>query len=647
MKRFFNRSRKPSSKPQPRKSRSLRFESLEDRRMKSANPLVGPATAAAATGTAASATVQATGVNPGKALGISEGSITLKSGTLYIQGSQTKNDTVTITIDKRGTASTADDLVRVTLSNNIIPLTASFSLASVTQLNVQTYGGDDFVDNQTSIPMFADGGAGNDVLLGGTGADTLFGGSGAGNDYMDGRAGNDTLIAGSGVDQMFGDDGTDWLYGAAGGKDYMFGGNGNDYLYGEGSNGFIFGGAGTDMIIDYTQTNVVYNDYGPNGAVVDQPENFDWFDKNLTDPTLRSLARLEYSEGNMQLDRTAMLNLFAEIGQDGTVSANEFADMKKIVGTNLQQPDYVNYLAARVVNGDPANAHYQGAALGNLKAGSTTTQLNDLTNKWFEGTDLPAIGNTGTTQVTYRQVSGSLFMNGPSYSDIDQGFVGDCYYMAALGETALRAPQIINNMFIDNGDGTYTVRFYNNTSEAFVTVNGMLPVQKNGTAYFAGWGFSDTGKNDYTNAVNELWVPLAEKAYAQLNESGWIGQDGTNTYQGIAVGYASMAYNEITAKPVTDYQITKPGPALITEIVQFLSFGEAVTLMTNTDSTKVGTGFVADHFYMVVGYDPTTQSIEIVNPHNKTDSSGEFVDFWVNWQTIGANFGWMMAGVAR
>jgi Ca2+-binding RTX toxin-like protein len=641
--------------------RTLRFEQMEDRRMKSVSPQMGAIIAAnelvkaptapsiASSTIASSATIGATGsnatspittVNKAPIFPMAKGSVWLDaSGTVYVQGTDATNDTVTISIDTKGTSSTADDMVKVVLSNVGLPVTYEFALASVKQLNVQTFAGDDYIDNQTSIPMFADGGAGNDVILGGTGSDLLFGGAGAGNDYIDGRAGNDTLIAGVGTDMLFGDDGNDSLYGAAGGQADMFGGNGNDSLYAEGSNGFAFGGAGTDTLIDYTGTNKLYQDYGPNEGVIDQPENFDWFDRNLTDPNLRSLVRLEYRD--MLFDRSDALNLFNEVAQDGTVSATEFSDLQKLAGTILQKPDYVDYLFARVVDGDPANAHYVGAPLGNLKAGSSATQLNELVDKWFEGTDLPGADSSAI----YEQVSGSLFMNGVSYSDIDQGSVDDCYYMAALGEVALHSPQTITNMFITNGDGTYTVRFYNGSSEAFVTVNGELPVEGSGTAEYAGWGFTDTTsvvKNQFNNAGNELWVALAEKAYAQLNESGWIGQDGTNSYLGIGIGAASTAYSQITGKSASETAISSPSSSLTTTLASIFNSGKALMLLSK--DTPMDTGYVSNHFYIVVGYDASTGLFEVVNPHNYTDSANESIVQWLNWSEIGRNFSYFAVG---
>jgi hypothetical protein len=662
----------------PINKRALRFEQLDDRRMLSASPQMGSLIAqnelvkaptagsissAAIVSSATSGKTAATSpavtpnfasslpityVNPIPIIGpIAKGTAWLdSSGMLYVQGTDSTNDTVIISIDTKGTASTADDMVKVVLSNSGFPLTYEFALASVKQLNVQTYGGDDYVDNQTSIVMFADGGAGNDVLLGGSGGDILFGGNGAGNDYLDGRAGTDILIAGVGNDMLFGDDGNDSLYGAAGGKDYLFGGNGNDNLYAEGTGGFAFGEAGTDSLIDYTGTNKLYQDYGPTEGVVDNPENFDWFDRNLADPTVRQLARLEYRD--MLFDRGDALNLFNEVAQDGTVSANEFSDLQKMAGTILQKPADVNYLFTQVVDGNTANAHYQGGALGNLKSGSSATQLNKLVDKWFEGTDLPTIGNTGTTAVAYQQVSGSLFVNGVNYYDVDQGSVDDCYFMAALGEAATDSPQSLTNMFIVNGDGTYSVRFYNGSSEAFVTVNGELPVvTSSGTAFFAGWGFTEPSttvvKNMFNNSGNELWVALAEKAYAQVNESAWIGQDNTNTYAGIGIGAASTAWSQITGKSASETAINGPSASIITTFAGIFNSGKALMLLSK--DTPPDPGFVSNHFYMVLAYNASSQLFEIINPHNCTDiGSNEAVTEWVGWNTIGKDFSYYAVG---
>ena len=110
-----------------------------------------------------------------------------------------------------------------------------------------------------------------------------------------------------------------------------------------------------------------------------------------------------------------------------------------------------------------ANAHYQGTTLGNLTAGSTGGKLDKLVHKWFLGADHPNAHdpNSPDLTITYTTASGTLFSgSGPQYSDVHQGNIGDCYFVATLGEVALRNPNAIQNMFIANSDGTFEVRFY-------------------------------------------------------------------------------------------------------------------------------------------------------------------------------------------
>jgi len=138
------------------------------------------------------------------------------------------------------------------------------------------------------------------------------------------------------------------------------------------------------------------------------------------------------------------------------------------------ESDYVHNLADDVVLGALSNATYQGAPLGNLAVGSSISQLEDLVNKWFLGMDNPALPQFSNL-ISYQQAVGNLFVGGASYTDIVQGRLGDCGFMATLAEAALRDPKAINNMFIDNGDGTYTVRFFNNGVADYVTVDRQLP----------------------------------------------------------------------------------------------------------------------------------------------------------------------------
>ena len=173
--------------------------------------------------------------------------------------------------------------------------------------------------------------------------------------------------------------------------------------------------------------------------------------------------------------------------------------------------------------------------LGNLFAGSSDTQMENLIGKWFLGTARPVTG------YTYQYASGSLFQNGLSANDIDQGALGTCYYLATLASIAQEKPDYIKNMFTDNGDNTFTVRFYRNGVADYVTVDRYLPTNLSGRAAYAGWGGSS-----YTSTTNELWVALAEKAYAQLAESGWSrSSTSTNSYAAIEGGWMGAVISQV------------------------------------------------------------------------------------------------------
>src|SRR5439155_5891585 len=181
-------------------------------------------------------------------------------------------------------------------------------------------------------------------------------------------------------------------------------------------------------------------------------------------------------------------------------------DLRAVVGnTSVVHMDApVRVLAHKVVQPDLANGHYQGALLGNLVAGNPATKLETLVDKWFLGTD-HALAEANTV---YVQAAGNLFGATISYNDVSQGELGDCYLLSALGAVARQNSTVIQNMFIDNGDGTFTVRFFKSGIADYVTVDEMLP-SRNGRFVYANNG------DLVSDPTNVLWVALAEKAYAQ------------------------------------------------------------------------------------------------------------------------------------
>jgi Ca2+-binding RTX toxin-like protein len=95
------------------------------------------------------------------------------------------------------------------------------------------------VDENVKAGINANGGSGNDVMIGGNGNDNFKGGSG--DDVMLGRGGNDKMDGGKGNDILFGGKGDDCIRGGKG-NDFIDGGQGNDDLRGGHGNDYIDGG---------------------------------------------------------------------------------------------------------------------------------------------------------------------------------------------------------------------------------------------------------------------------------------------------------------------------------------------------------------------------------------------------------------------
>lgn len=336
---------------------------------------------------------------------------------------------------------------------------------------------------------------------------------------------------------------------------------------------------------------------------------------------IASLFTQFYVDGS--INRQEMISLLRLPGSDGVVDGIELGDLKYIVANTdtFNIPEHVRHLANDVVNGNPANQLFQGRPLGNLNVGSSSSQLNTLIDKWFLGADVPKLTNVN---YAYRTASGNLFHRSPSYLDQKQGAVGDCYLISALGAIAYVNPAAITDMFIDNGDGTFTVRFYGGkygtystpdgkisdgfaagtTGEAdYVTVDRRLPVFSGSRMIYSNYG------SDFRNSANVLWIALAEKAYAQWNETGKAGRNGTNTYAGIASGWMGVVNAQITGINSSTYFFnTTPKETLINALNQ----GQAVTL--GTKSGQMAFRLVQGHAYTVVGYNATNDTFTLHNP---------------------------------
>ena len=237
--------------------------------------------------------------------------------------------------------------------------------------------------------------------------------------------------------------------------------------------------------------------------------------------------------------------------------------------------------------------------------------------------------NHPAAATAYALVNGTLFgTNGPSYLDVQQGKVGDCWLLASLAEVAARDPQDIRSMFtadgttVENGSAVrlYNVRFYNSAGIAeYVTVDTELP---SGGAYYD------------QPASGVLWVALAEKAYAQANGAGYVttSSEGSDSYAALNGGWPSWALQAITGNSTSNVASNA------SNVAAAWNAGQLVVLTT---STPANSEIVGDHCYAVVNYTASNSNpYEVYNPWGiKTAAAdGVYGLFSANANFLSQNF---------
>lgn len=359
----------------------------------------------------------------------------------------------------------------------------------------------------------------------------------------------------------------------------------------------------------------------------------DWYTHNLSDYGVIAKARLAGADS--WIDRNEMISILREAKDYNAIDVTELADLRTVLSDlGHAMPESVRILANKVLNSDPANTRAGGTNIGNLYGGDSSDKLESLIGKWFLGTDRPV----ADMSTTYQRANGSLFQNGISWQDIDQGGVGDCYFMAGLAAVARTDHTIIDNMITDNGDDTFTVRFYNNGNADYVTVDRFLPTK--GNSFF--YANNSSGKG-FDNNTNELWAALVEKAYAQVNESGWLGRDNTNSYAGIDSGFSAPVLSQLMGGGNDGTRHVSSGTWLwkkddIGYIVNAFNANKPVVFGTSSDVDD--SRIISKHAYTLVDYNAENGMFTLFNPWGINVSNGlismskaEVIDNFSTWTT--------------
>lgn len=391
------------------------------------------------------------------------------------------------------------------------------------------------------------------------------------------------------------------LYGGAG-NDTLQAGSGNDELYdGSGSN-VLEAGSGRDTLVAIggNHDSIV----GGNG-----PDSF-WIDANADD-TLTNVTPAEKSAGMVHeissyLGTTTASAATKSSTAKAATAANDIGKSpvkpatpaKKVVPAKIVTPPKAVTPAktAPRKTATPTKAATKSTA-------STPAPFTDalLNSKPVD----PKITSDASGYQSFSGPNYPLFSaNGPSRDDIEQGDIGDCYYLSVLSSVAHADPNLIRQSVVELGDGTYVVDFHHNGANVFVRVNADLPVASYGLV-FAGLG-----------AQNSMWVAIMEKAYTFF-------RTGAGSYASIDSGWMDQAYSALGSSSQSTYSASS-AQNLLTMIGSQLSAGKSVTMAFATAAN--GADVITDHAYTVVsvGDDASgnPNSLTVRNPWGVDDGSG-------------------------
>jgi hypothetical protein len=127
----------------------------------------------------------------------------------------------------------------------------------------------------------------------------------------------------------------------------------------------------------------------------------------------------------------------------------------------------------------------------------------------------------------------TLFEDSIDPNDINQGGLGDCWFLSSLAAIA-ENPALIKRLFITkeyNEEGIYKLRICKNGEWITVTIDDYIPCHFNGGPMFA------------NNKGDELWAILLEKAYAKIHGS----------YNQIVAGFNCHGMMDLTGCPTQSF----------------------------------------------------------------------------------------------
>jgi len=313
---------------------------------------------------------------------------------------------------------------------------------------------------------------------------------------------------------------------------------------------------------------------------------------------------------NNRIDKTEVDALIAQAKKDGVVSGNETKELKSLLTNKGDKFD---------ADAKAALAAFLGVSTNPTTPTKPTGPVAPPPPPAQPAVADPVILKKHEGQLTYNKVDGGqLFKDGVSYDDVVQGSIADCYFVGSLSAIAQSNPKAIEDCIKDNGDGTYTCRFFKvgwdgRAKAETVRIDGDVPTMAAGEAC----------KYGKARDKQELWVSLIEKGYAAW-KGGYeaIGNGGSSTDVLEAVtGKKSSYYSTDTAGESRMYDLIKKNTEAKIPVT-------AGTRGKEQEAIYAGTNLYAWHNYTVLGASEEggKKFIQLRNPWGRVEPGSDGKD---------------------
>ena len=212
----------------------------------------------------------------------------------------------------------------------------------------------------------------------------------------------------------------------------------------------------------------------------------------------------------------------------------------------------------------------------------------------------------------YKKKKPVIFDSKIEPADIQQGALGDCYFLSALSVMAEK-PDRIRKLFLSdeiNEAGVYGVRITKNGIYQEVVLDDHVPVYKDKPAF------------SNTKGV-ELWVVLLEKAWAKVHGS----------YERIEAGQAHLTMRDLTGAPAYEYFIENT-PGMFDLILAADKKDYIITSGCNADNEAEvaklkAKGLVGEHSYGII------KAARVIDKEGKTVDLCQLRNPWGNFEWTG------------